>query len=140
MRTATKPNTKQQGRRTVPPTHPPQIVVSHARPRRKRHSRRVPLLPMTVIIGLLMTHLTAVAMLNYEYARQASLRRGIDRTQLNIDRLQGQLAACTDEIALRTWAEQAGMVRVDEQPELTMVGLDAPTPPPQPVAMAIPQP
>lgn len=140
MRTATKPSTRQQGRRTAQLAHQPLPVAPRARPRRKMQSRRVPLLPMGIIAALLMSHMTAVAMLNYEYARQASLRREIDRTQLNIDRLQGQLAAYTDEIALREWAEQAGMVRVDEQPELTMVGLDTPNLPPQSVAMATPEP
>mgnify|MGYP005836403755 CR=1 FL=1 len=140
MRTATKPSTGQQGRRTAQLAHQPLPHSPRARPRLNRRPRRVPLLPITIIIGLLMTHLTAVAMLNYEYARQESLRREIDRTQLNIDRLQGQLAAYTDEIALRTWAERAGMVRVDEQPELTMVGLDTPTLPPQSMAMATPEP
>jgi hypothetical protein len=92
---------------------------------------------LAIIAASLTSHMTAVAMLNYEYARQASLTREMDRTQLNIDRLRGQIAAHTDEIALRQWAEQAGMVRVDKQPELIMTGLDAPaTPPAEPVAVS----
>ncbi|MGQ9656557.1 MAG: hypothetical protein ACUVV1_01495 [Fimbriimonadales bacterium] len=140
MRTATKPSTRQHGRRAAHLARQPMPVAPRARPRLKKRPRRVLLLPIGILLALVMSHLTAVAMLNYEYARQASLRREIDRTQLNIDRLQGQLAAYTDEIALRTWAEQAGMVRVDEQSELTMVGLDTPPVPPQPVAMAVYEP
>jgi hypothetical protein len=97
----------------------------------------LPLLPLAIIAATLTSHMTAVAMLNYEYARQASLTREIDRTQLNIDRLRGQIAAHTDEIALRQWAEQAGMVRVDELPELTVVRLNAPeTPTTKPVTIS----
>jgi len=135
MRTATKPRAE-QGRGRTPHTRPKPPMAHTARPRRKARTRRLPWLPIGIIAAVLTTHMTAVAMLNYEYARQASLTREIDRTQLNIDRLRGQIAAHTDEIALRQWAEQAGMVRVDEQPQLTMTGLDAPTPPPsKPVAM-----
>jgi hypothetical protein len=135
MRTATKPRAE-QGRGRTPQARPKPPMAHPARPRRKARTRRIPWLPIGVITAVLTTHMTAVAMLNYEYARQASLTREMDRTQLNIDRLRGQIAAHTDEIALRQWAEQAGMVRVDEQPQLTMTGLDAPTPPPsKPVAM-----
>ena len=135
MRTATKPRAE-QGRGHTPSARPRPPIAQPARPPRKARPRRIPLLPMAIIATVLTSHMTAVAMLNYEHARQASLTREIDRTQLNIDRLRGQIAAHTDEIALRQWAEQAGMVRVDEQPQLTMTGLDAPTPPPsKPVAM-----
>jgi hypothetical protein len=135
MRTATKPRAE-QGRRQTLSARPNPSLAQSARPRRKSRPRRLPLLPLAIIAASLTSHMTAVAMLNYEYARQASLTREMDRTQLNIDRLRGQIAAHTDEIALRQWAEQAGMVRVDEQPDLTMVGLDAPpTPPSKPVAM-----
>jgi hypothetical protein len=95
-------------------------------------------LPIGVIVAVFTTHMTAVAMLNYESARCESLRREKDRIKLNIERLQGQLAVHTKEVSVRRWAEQAGMVRVDEQPELTIIGLDAPTSPPAPVAMDIP--
>jgi hypothetical protein len=135
MRTATKPRAE-QGRGHTPSARPNPSLAQPARPRRKSRPRRLPLLPLAIIAASLTSHMTAVAMLNYEYARQASLTREIDRTQLNIDRLRGQIAAHTDEIALRRWAEQAGMVRVDKQPELIMTGLDAPaTPPSKPVAM-----
>ena len=136
MRTATKPRAE-QGRGHTPSARPRPPIAQPARPRRKARPRRIPLLPMAIIATVLTSHMTAVAMLNYEYARQASLTREIDRTQLNIDRLRGQIAAHTDEIALRQWAEQAGMVRVDKQPELIMTGLDAPaTPPAEPVAVS----
>lgn len=65
-------------------------------------------------------------MLNWETARRESLRREIDRVRLNIEKLRGQLAVYTDEVAVRRWAEQAGMVRVDTQPELTIVGFGRP--------------
>ncbi len=74
-------------------------------------------------------------MLNWETARRESLRREIDRVRLNIEKLRGQLAVYTDEVAVRRWAEQAGMVRVDTQPELTIVGFEAPTLPTQPLAL-----
>jgi hypothetical protein len=136
MRTATKPRAE-QGRRQTLSARPNPSLAQPARPRRKSRPRRLPLLPLAIIAASLTSHMTAVAMLNYEYARQASLTREMDRTQLNIDRLRGQIAAHTDEIALRQWAEQAGMVRVDEQPELIMTGLDAPaTPPAEPVAVS----
>jgi hypothetical protein len=136
MRTATKPRAE-QGRGKTLSARPRPPIAQPARPRRKARPRRLPLLPMAIIAAVLTSHMTAVAMLNYEYARQASLTREIDRTQLNIDRLRGQIAAHTDEIALRQWAEQAGMVRVDEQPELVITGLDAPpTPPAEPVALS----
>jgi hypothetical protein len=92
-------------------------------------------LPCVVILAIIATHLTALAMLNYENARLVQLRRETDRVKLNIEKLRGQIAVYTDEIALSRWAEQAGMVRVETQPELTIIGLDAPTTPAAPVAM-----
>jgi hypothetical protein len=100
MRTATKPRAE-QGRGHTPSARPRPPIAQPARPRRKARPRRIPLLPMAIIAAVLTSHMTAVAMLNYEHARQASLTREIDRTQLNIDRLRGQIAAHTDEIALR---------------------------------------
>jgi hypothetical protein len=136
MRVATKSRARQE-RRQTPPARIVPPTVQPARSRCKRCSRRLPLLPLAIIAATLTSHMTAVAMLNYEYARQASLTREIDRTQLNIDRLRGQIAAHTDEIALRQWAEQAGMVRVDELPELTVVRLNAPeTPTTKPVTIS----
>ena len=132
----TKPKREQATVRT-PKVRPKPTAAQRARPHRKACLRRLPLLPLGVIVAVLTTHMTAVAMLNYESARCESLRREKDRVKLNIERLQGQLAVHTREVSVRRWAEQAGMVRVDEQPELTIIGLDAPTLPPAPMAMDI---
>ncbi|MCX7993758.1 MAG: hypothetical protein N2651_08840 [Fimbriimonadales bacterium] len=104
-------------------------------PRKRARSRRGVLLPLAIIVAIIATHLTALAMLNYESARREYLRRETDRVKLNIEKLRGQIAVYTNEVALNRWAEQAGMVRGETQPELTVIGLDAPTPPPAPVAM-----
>lgn len=117
-----------------------QAVVQPApRPRTGRpkptRSRRGILLPCAIILALIATHLAALAMLHHENARLVQLRRETDRVKLNIERLQGQIAVYTDEIRLSRWAEQAGMVRVEMQPDLTIIGLDAPTMPSAPVAM-----
>jgi hypothetical protein len=136
MPTTTKPK-REHARERTPQARPKPHAASSVRPRRKARPRRLPLLPLGVIVAVLTTHMTAVAMLNYESARCESLRREKDRVKLNIERLQGQLAVHTREVSVRRWAEQAGMVRVDEQPELTIIGLDAPTPPPAPMAMDI---
>lgn len=98
-------------------------------------SRKGIFLPCGVILAIIATHLTVLAMLHYENARLVQLRRETDRVKLNIEKLRGQIAVYTDEIALSRWAEQAGMVRVERQPELTIIGLDAPTMPVAPVAM-----
>ncbi len=136
MPTTAKPKAKaEQGRRRTPSARPKPTNAPVARPRRKARTRPALLAPIGVIVAVFTTHLTAVAMLNYENARRANLQHEIDRTQLNIDRLRGQIAVYTDEVALRQWAEQAGMVRVDEQPELTIIGLDTPAPLPKPVAL-----
>ncbi|OYT72601.1 MAG: hypothetical protein CFK48_02400 [Armatimonadetes bacterium CP1_7O] len=92
-------------------------------------------MPGAVIFAIIATHLTSLAMLHYENARLVQLRRETDRVKLNIEKLRGQIAVYTDEIAINRWAEQAGMVRVETQPELTIIGLDAPTMPTAPVAM-----
>ncbi|OYT74543.1 MAG: hypothetical protein CFK49_07855 [Armatimonadetes bacterium JP3_11] len=117
-----------------------QAVVQPApRPRTGRpkptRSRRGIFLPGAVIFAIIATHLTSLAMLHYENARLVQLRRETDRVKLNIEKLRGQIAVYTDEIAINRWAEQAGMVRVETQPELTIIGLDAPTMPTAPVAM-----
>ncbi|MCS7273001.1 MAG: hypothetical protein NZ550_02505 [Fimbriimonadales bacterium] len=104
-----------------------------ARP--KPCARRALLLPAALSLAVITTHLTAMAMLNWETARREGLRREIDRVRLNIERLQGQLAVYTDEVALRQWAERAGMVRVEEQPELTIVELGGTSTPSPPLAM-----
>jgi hypothetical protein len=137
MPTTTKLKREHAAERT-PQARPKPHAAPSVRPRRKARPRRLPLLPIGVIVAVFTTHMTAVAMLNYESARCESLRREKDRIKLNIERLQGQLAVHTKEVSVRRWAEQAGMVRVDEQPELTIIGLDAPTSPPAPVAMDIP--
>lgn len=115
------------------------VVKPASRPRTSRAktapSRRGILLPCVVILAIIATHLTALAMLNYENARLVQLRRETDRVKLNIEKLRGQIAVYTDEIALSRWAERAGMVRVETQPELTIIGLDAPTTPAAPMAM-----
>ncbi|GIV04654.1 MAG: hypothetical protein KatS3mg016_0229 [Fimbriimonadales bacterium] len=118
----------------------PQTVVKPApRPRTGRpkptRSRRGIFLPCVIILAMIATHLTSLAMLHYENARLVQLRRETDRVKLNIEKLRGQIAVYTDEIAINRWAEQAGMVRVETQPELTIIGLDAPTMPAAPVAM-----
>jgi hypothetical protein len=99
MPTTTKLKREHAAERT-PQARPKPHAVPSVRPQRKARPRRLPLLPIGVIVAVFTTHMTAVAMLNYE--------------------------------------EQAGMVRVDERPELTIIGLDAPTSPPAPVAMDIP--
>ncbi len=137
MPTTTKSKREQAAERT-PQARPKPHAAPDVRVRRKKRPRRLPLLPIGVIVAVFTTHMTAVAMLNYESARCESLRREKDRVKLNIERLQGQLAVHTKEVSVRRWAEQAGMVRVDEQPELTIIGLDAPTPSPAPVAMDVP--
>ncbi|MDW8106475.1 MAG: hypothetical protein RMK45_03240 [Armatimonadota bacterium] len=116
------------------------VVQSRASvPRRpvrpKPSSKRALLVPVLVSLAVIATHLTAMAMLNWETARRESLHREIDRVRLNIEKLQGQLAAHTDEVALRHWAERAGMVRVEEQSELTIVELSETVAPSQPIAM-----
>lgn len=120
---------KRAAHATVPATRPVRA------PRKRARSRRGVLLPLMVIAAIVATHLTALAMLNYESARREYLRRETDRVKLNIERLRGQIAVYTNEVALNRWAEQAGMVRVETQPELTVIGLDAPAQPPAPVAM-----
>jgi len=137
MPTTTKLKRERAAERT-PQARPKPHAVPSVRPQRKARPRRLPLLPIGVIVAVFTTHMTAVAMLNYESARCESLRREKDRVKLNIERLQGQLAVHTKEVSVRRWAEQAGMVRVDERPELTIIGLDAPTPSPAPVAMDVP--
>lgn len=115
------------------------VVPPAPRPRTGRpkptRSRRGIFLPCAVILAIIATHLTSLAMLHYENARLVQLRRETDRVKLNIEKLRGQIAVYTDEIAVNRWAEQAGMVRVETQPELTIIGLDAPTGPTAPVAM-----
>lgn len=103
--------------------------------KRKPTPRWLIVAPMMLILLTVSARMGALAMLNYETARREQLRREIDRVKLNIEKLRGQIAVYTNEVALNRWAEQAGMVRVETQPELTVIGLDTPTAPKTPVAM-----
>lgn len=125
----------QAGRARNAPMSPRATTASRPLLRPKPGSKRALLVPVLLSLAVLATHFTAIAMLNWETARREGLHREIDRVRLNIEKLQGQLAAYTDEVALRHWAERAGMVRVEEQPELTIVELSATPAPSQPIAM-----
>ncbi|MFN7017339.1 MAG: hypothetical protein ACK4P5_09305 [Fimbriimonadales bacterium] len=105
------------------------------RTRRRAPTRSSILLPTLMITGIVATHLSVLAMLNCETSRREQLCREIDRVKLNIEKLRGQIAVYTNEVALSRWAEQAGMVRVELQPELTVIGLHAPKTPSVPLAM-----
>ncbi|MFN3689876.1 MAG: hypothetical protein ACK4UU_02995 [Fimbriimonadales bacterium] len=128
LRTQPKKRTAHAASRPASPTRAP-------RTRQRTPTRRAILLPLLIIAGVVATHLGVLAMLNYETARREQLSREIDRVKLNIERLRGQIAVYTNEVALSRWAEQAGMVRVELQPELTIIGLDAPITPSIPLAM-----
>ncbi len=91
--------------------------------------------PIMLMLLAISARIGALAMLNYETARREQLRRETDRVKLSIEKLRGQIAVYTNEVALNRWAEQAGMVRVETQPELTVIGLDTPTVINTPVAM-----
>ncbi|MFN7162723.1 MAG: hypothetical protein ACK4NB_06635 [Fimbriimonadales bacterium] len=104
-------------------------------PRRRPTPRWGIVFPMSLIVMTLSARIAAVAMLNYETAQLEQLRRETDRVKLNIEKLRGQIAVYTNEVALNRWAEQAGMVRVELQPELTVIGLHAPRTPSAPLAM-----
>lgn len=117
--------------RTAPP---PALRPKHAQ-RRKPAPRWMIAAPILLILLAVSARIGALAMLNYETARCEQLRRETDRVKLNIEKLRGQIAVYTNEVALNRWAERVGMVRVEAQPELTVIGLDAPATPKTPVAM-----
>ncbi|GIV11401.1 MAG: hypothetical protein KatS3mg020_0892 [Fimbriimonadales bacterium] len=132
-------------RATLQPKEPPMKPASLAasapalhrpRPRRRKPAPRwMVITPPLLILLTISARIGALAMLNYETARCEQLRRETDRVTLNIEKLRGQIAVYTNEVALNRWAERAGMVRVETQPELTVIGLDAPAIPSMPVAM-----
>lgn len=117
--------------RAAPPPAPRPIPAR----RRKPTPRWLIVAPIVLILLTISARMGALAMLHYESARREQLRRELDRVKLNIEKLRGQIAVYTNEVALHRWAEQAGMVRVETQPELTVIGLDAPAAPNTPVAM-----
>lgn len=114
----------------------PMPAAQRRNPPQRRHTTRWgAVLPVSLITLALSARIAAVAMLNYETAQLEQLRRETDRVKLNIDKLKGQIAVYTNDVALNRWAEQAGMVRVELQPELTVIGLHAPRTPSAPLAM-----
>ena len=76
-----------------------------------------------VIIGLIAVHFTGLALLNYTSAQQQALHTQIARLREQNEALRLQLNLAGDDHSIRRWAEQMGMVRVEEQPSPIVMGV-----------------
>lgn len=107
------------------------LVENRARPKKRRRVLLGAILPATLAAGITIGHLLGLALLNYTSARKELLQKEIASLREQNEALRMQLHLAADDPSIRRWAEQSGMVRVEEQTSIVVMG--APTEPASPI-------
>ncbi len=105
------------------------LTVAQAETTRKR-KRTKPIrrtfggifLPLSIGVLMLGAHLTGLALLNWETKKREQLRTQILQLRHENEILRSQLNQLTSEWNVRTWAESAGMVRVEDKNAIIVAG------------------
>ncbi len=101
------------------------LAENKAKPKKRRRTALGAILPATLAAGIVVGHLTGLALLNYTSARQQALQKEIAALREQNDALRTQLHLAADDPSIRRWAEQSGMVRVEEQTSIVVMGTPA---------------
>ncbi len=79
-------------------------------------------LPFAIGALLVVVHLTGLSLLNWESAKRERLRAQIIQLRQENEALRAQLNRHTNEWSIRMWAEEAGMVRVEDKEAIVVAG------------------
>ncbi|CUU38589.1 hypothetical protein DCOP10_1264 [Armatimonadetes bacterium DC] len=98
------------------------LVENKAKPKKRRRAILGAILPATLAAGIVAGHLTGVALLNCTSACKEALKKEIAALREQNDALRMQLHLAADDPSIRRWAEESGMVRVEEQTSIVVMG------------------
>ncbi len=79
-------------------------------------------LPFAIGALLVVVHLAGLSLLNWESAQRERLRAQITQLRQENEALRAQLNRHTNEWSIRMWAEEAGMVRVEDKEAIVVAG------------------
>lgn len=98
------------------------LAENKAKPKKRRRTALGAILPAALAAGIVAGHLTGLALLNYTSARKELLQKEIASLREQNEALRMQINLAADDPSIRRWAEQSGMVRVEEQTSIVVMG------------------